>query len=72
MWLGNDGGIYYIRQTGAEIVWFGHECANAGVCQMSLLDMCRNAVFGGEWADVPYGRVVGSVSLTFRIEGDRA
>ncbi|NJM68682.1 MAG: hypothetical protein HC851_24970 [Acaryochloris sp. RU_4_1] len=69
VWVGNDGGIYYVRQKGAEIVWFGEGCANPGVVP-AFANVFQGSIsgsnFGGQWADVPYGNNIGSGTINLR------
>jgi hypothetical protein len=71
VWRCDDGGLYYIRQRGAEIFWFGEQ---------SPTDPHWSNVAHGEidssggirlsWADVPKGRISSTGLLILRIESD--
>jgi hypothetical protein len=69
VWLGNDGGTYYVRQLGAEIWWFG-ESADSG---RTWTHVFRGQVAGdriaGTWADVPRGKTRGSGILILQRDG---
>lgn len=72
IWSCNDGGVYYIRQRDAEVVWFGQQClapervptfANVFVGTLS------GTRIRGSWADVPYGDSRGSGTLQLDVSG---
>lgn len=62
VWLGNDGGVYYVRQSGTELVWFGQACS--GGARPTFANVFKGTRAGtsvtGVWADVPYGSTLGS------------
>lgn len=74
-WLGNDDGIYYIRQIGSKVWWNGMS-GQDGVA--GLLGKDWNNVAAGEikadltieleWADVPRGEILGDGTLTWTVE----
>ena len=71
-WQGSDRGVYYIRQVGDCVWWFGTELEDiepgqtgqrgfANVASGRLVD--TQLVL--EWADVPLGNILGGGGLTF-------
>ncbi len=56
-WVGDDGGIYYIRQIHNQIIWFGERNFRNGQPAWSNIAWGSN-VYGGlwlDWIDVPKG-----------------
>jgi len=70
IWLCDDGGRYYVRQTGQEVHWYGEEkIANprwANVFHGNLSS--RGDVLTGNWADVPKGNTNGMGEMRLRIQ----
>jgi hypothetical protein len=71
-WLGSEGGVYYIRQVGNCVWWFGTEIEDIepGLTgQPGFANVASGRVDGTdikvEWADVPVGNVLGGGGLTF-------
>lgn len=71
LWSANDGGRYYIRQTGSTVVWLGEKILPNGKVGFA------NVAFGKrrghqiilDWVDVPKNSFRGRGELTLRIEG---
>jgi hypothetical protein len=63
-WMGNDGGTYYIRQIGDEIVWFGESRLFSNV----FFGRRSGDTVAGDWADVPKGAILQSGTLTFIVD----
>ncbi|MFD2565478.1 DUF7452 domain-containing protein [Aquimarina rubra] len=61
----NDGGHYYIRQTGQDIYWFG-EHPNGGWANV-FKGRVNGYQITGQFYDVPKGRAQGSGTLTLAI-----
>lgn len=77
-WQGDDSGVYYIRQVGDCVWWFGTEVEHiepAG--QGGFANVASGRVDGTrievEWADIPLGTVMGGGGLTlvYDAENDR-
>jgi len=76
-WLGDDDGIYYLRQIGKNLWWSGMS-GQAG--PPASLGRDWNNVANGQvnddltihlnWADVPRGEILGGGTLVWRIEDD--
>ena len=71
-WVANDGGMYFLRQTGNTLWWLG---LSAGLmhpglefCNVLRAAVTRSAVTG-EWSDVPRGVTSGRGTLTLRPAG---
>lgn len=69
-WKGNDGGIYYIRQIGDEIFWFGESRD-----QPSWANVYHGSILGkriiGSWAHVPTSNVRQAGEIELKIESSR-
>ena len=68
-WSGNDGGTYYLRQTGSTLHWYGE--AGTGrqpVWAHVFSGRIADGRINGRWTDVPKGRSSGSGSLVLAIE----
>ena len=75
-WAGDDGGIYYLRQS-RTVVWWNGMSGRGG--RPSDLGRDFNNVARGEigkltvqveWADVPRGGILGEGTLNLKIEDD--
>lgn len=78
-WRANDGGVYYLRQAGGCLWWFGThltELKPAGG-QPGWANVAVGHIVGDdiylEWSDVPLGTTQGRGTLTLRVAegGDR-
>ena len=78
-WRANDGGVYYLRQAGGCLWWFGThltELEEAGG-QPGWANVAVGHIVGDdiylEWSDVPLGTSQGRGTLTLRVAegGDR-
>ena len=70
-WSGNDSGVYYIRQVGDCVWWFGTEIEDIepGLTgQRGFANVASGRVVGArievEWADLPVGDILGGGGLT--------
>lgn len=79
-WAGTDTGVYYIRQVGDCIWWFGTELRDIepGVTgQRGFSNVAAGRVDGTEivveWADVPMGNILngGGLTLVYDAAADR-
>jgi hypothetical protein len=71
-WQGNDSGVYYIRQVGDCVWWFGTEVDEiepGRTNQRGFANVASGRIVGTqidlEWADVPLGDTVNGGGLTF-------
>ncbi len=66
-WKCDDGGIYYIRQVGEQVWWYG-QSDNDGA---SWSNVFRGRIQGnrvmGQWADVPKGNNRGAGEMLIQI-----
>ena len=79
-WQGDDSGVYYIRQVGDCVWWFGTELLEIerGVTgQPGFANVAAGRVNGTEivveWADVPMGNILngGGLTLVYDEAADR-
>jgi hypothetical protein len=75
-WAGDDDGIYYLRHLGSILWWngmserggtlarLGKEWNNVARGQMKALTI------DVEWADVPRGQILGSGTMSLKVEDD--
>jgi len=74
VWGCNDGAIYYIRQIGNKIWWYGETNRNspnwANVFYGTMSGNRPGDVITGNWADVPKGKTSHSGTLRIMIETD--
>jgi hypothetical protein len=71
-WEGNDSGVYYIRQVGDCVWWFGTEVRDVElgpIRQRGFANVASGRIVGSqvdlEWVDVPLGDTVNGGGLTF-------
>jgi hypothetical protein len=70
-WLGSEGGVYYIRQVGDCLWWFGTDVRDiepGQTDQSGFANVASGRVDGNrievEWADLPLGDTLGGGGLT--------
>jgi hypothetical protein len=78
-WAGNDSGVYYIRQVGDCVWWFGTELRDIELgptSQRGFANVASGRIVGTqvdlEWVDVPLGDTVNGGGLTFIYDEERA
>jgi len=78
-WQGNDNGVYYIRQVGDCVWWFGTEVDEiepGKTGQRGFANVASGRMVGTqvdlEWADVPLGNTVNGGGLTFFYDAENA
>jgi hypothetical protein len=72
-WEANDNGIYYLRQTGDDCVWwFGTDVGRSTGNTFSNVAVGRidGDVIQLQWADVPSGNLLNGGTLTLRVSAD--
>lgn len=76
-WAGNDSGVYYIRQVGDCVWWFGTEVRDMELGptgQRGFANVASGRIVGTqvdlEWVDVPLGDMVNGGGLTFMYDQD--
>jgi len=75
VWYCDDGGIYYVRQLGKEIWWYGEQSSGriplfSNVARGTLETEEAGNMLHLQWVDVPRGRTGGSGTLTIRVESN--
>lgn len=77
-WAGNDSGVYYIRQVGDCVWWFGTEVRDVELgptSQSGFANVASGRIVGSqvdlEWVDIPLGSTVNGGGLTFIYDGER-
>ncbi len=69
-WSCNDGGTYYLRQTGSRVFWYG-EAADAQPAWSNVFSgRIQGTRITGNWADVPKGPTKGAGNLELVLEKD--
>lgn len=78
VWAGSEGGIYYVRQVGECIWWFGTDVRDIepGLTDQSgFANVASGRVDGDridlEWADLPLGDTLGGGGLTLVYDAER-
>lgn len=64
-WMCDDGGTYYVRQIGDDVVWFGEGRRFSNV----FFAKRSGSTITGEWADVPKGSILQQGELSLSLEG---
>jgi ketosteroid isomerase-like protein len=79
-WAADDGGVYYIRQVGDCVWWFGTSLTDiepGQTAQPGFANVAAGRIEANEielqWADVPVGDILGGGGLTIAVaeDGDR-
>ncbi|MBI5484525.1 MAG: hypothetical protein HY888_08700 [Deltaproteobacteria bacterium] len=72
VWLCNDGGTYYLRQTGNTLVWFGeHTPQNPAWSNVAQGNILGNQV-SMQWWDVPKGRFQNAGTFVISINSNES
>src|SRR5581483_4034022 len=78
-WLGDDGGLYYVRQIGNELWWAGFstdplECAADLHIGLAFTNVFHATISGstasGDWVDVPRGQSLQNGTLTLTVSNN--
>lgn len=70
-WRCNDGGVYFIRQVGNELWWYG-ESQDAGRGWSNVFHgQIRGNQVTGKWADVPRGPARNSGDISLQLIGNK-
>ena len=67
VWRCDDGGTYYIRQSGDSIWWFGEPSTNPGVWSNVANGTIRDGSINLTWSDVPKGCTLNKGILVLNI-----
>lgn len=70
VWKCNDGGLYFIRQVGNQVWWYG-ESGDGGVAWSNVFQgyVTGNKIIG-KWADVPKGTARNYGEMTLLISSN--
>ena len=69
VWKSNDGGTYYVKQTGNNIWWVGMS-PDGGKSFTNVFKGVRNgAIVTGTWSDVPHGKTRSGGILNLHVDG---
>ncbi len=63
VWRADDGGTYYLRQTGNNLHWFGERSKNNPAWSNVFVGKKDGNRIKGNWYDVPKGNVMGRGKL---------
>jgi hypothetical protein len=71
VWKANDGGTYYLRHIGYNILWWNGMSGNDGLAFNNVfkgtITWGSTNTIAGDWADVPRGNIMGSGMLNVKI-----
>lgn len=67
-WRGDDGGTYYITQTGNRIYWYGEERRRNPAWSNIFVGTERHGEIKGRWVDVPKGNTRSRGRLVLRVK----
>jgi len=67
-WSCNDGGTYYLRQTGEQVYWYGEAADVRPAWSNVFSGRINDGHITGIWTDVPKGRTAASGRLQLVIE----
>ena len=77
-WAGSDSAVYYVRQVGDCVWWFGTEVRDIELgptSQRGFANVASGRIVGSqvdlEWVDVPLGYTVNGGGLTFIYDEER-
>jgi len=67
VWNCDDGGIYYVRQLGATVWWYGELDPNTPNWSNVMRGSISGGMINAEWSDVPKGSVMQNGNLVLQI-----
>jgi hypothetical protein len=73
VWEANDNGVYYLRETGDDCLWwFGTDVGRSTGNTFSNVAVGRidGDLIQLQWADVPYGNLLNGGTLTLQVSAD--
>jgi hypothetical protein len=70
VWNCDDGGIYYIRQLGNKIWWYGESNPNSPGWSNVMYGTINGNTINGNWADVPKGSTMNNGVMKLNIESN--
>jgi hypothetical protein len=69
-WSCNDGGTYYVKQTGDHVHWYGEATDVQPVWSNAFSGRIRGNRIEGNWVDLPKGRTTGAGDLVLEKAGN--
>ncbi len=66
-WQGDDGGTYYLRQSGSELHWYGEAAGNPPRWSNVFDGRISGNGVRGRWYDVPKGQTLGAGELALTV-----
>jgi hypothetical protein len=69
IWNCNDGGVYFIRQIGNQVWWYGQSSDGGQTWSNVFQGTITGNKITGNWADVPKGSIRGNGWMTLSISG---
>jgi hypothetical protein len=67
-WDANDGGVYFLRQVGNQIYWYGRQNAIPPAWSNVFHGTFKGKTIEGRWADVPLGAHMGTGTLKLKLD----
>lgn len=67
-WQGSDGGVYYLRQMGDQLHWYGEQKTSEPRWANVFHGAIRGERISGDWLDVPKGQTLGQGKLSLVIK----
>lgn len=68
-WYCDDQGVYYLRQLGNQLWWYGQSADGGNAWTNIFHGTIEGRTITGNWADVPHGGAQGSGRMTLVING---
>ncbi|HHD64920.1 MAG TPA: hypothetical protein ENK96_11315 [Desulfobulbaceae bacterium] len=68
-WRCNDGGTYFIRQSGSSLWWYGRSQDGGRTWANVFHGRIQGNRIKGQWADIPQGRTLNSGDMILQIIG---
>jgi hypothetical protein len=70
VWNSDDGGIYYVRQLGTTVWWYGELDPNTPNWSNVMRGAISGNMINADWTDVPKGSVMQYGNLVLQIESN--
>jgi len=67
VWKADDGGTYYVRQTGHNVHWYGERSKNNPAWSNVFVGEKNGKRIKGRWVDVPKGNIMGRGTLKLEV-----
>jgi hypothetical protein len=68
VWSCDDGGLYYIRQLGDTVWWYGEQSSSNPAFSNVATGTVDGSTISLDWADVPKGQTTSSGILVLNVE----